>query len=156
MPANPTHAIRLVAAFEAFKGVMVLLSASGLLLLVHRDLHALAVRLVEHAHLNPAARYPGIFIEAATRMHDVRLTWIALGAVAYALVRFTEAYGLFHNKAWGEVLAAGSGAIYLPFEVAELLRRPGLLEVSMLVVNIAIVALMLWALARRRALRTGT
>ncbi len=50
--------IRIVAAFEAAKGVLVLLVGFGLLALVHHDAQAMAEQLVERFHLNPASRYP--------------------------------------------------------------------------------------------------
>jgi hypothetical protein len=68
-----SRAIRLVAVVEGFKGLVVLLASTGLLALVHRDLHKLATVLVQHAHLNPASGYPRIFVDAATQMTDARL-----------------------------------------------------------------------------------
>jgi uncharacterized membrane protein (DUF2068 family) len=142
--------IRAIAFLEGFKGFLAVCAASGLLLLVHEDLHALAVSLVEHTHLNPAAKYPRIFVEAATHLQDSRLVLLALGAGAYSLLRFVEAYGLYREKTWAEALAAVSGAIYVPFEMAELVHRPGWLSVVLLAVNIAIVAIMVRALLQRR------
>lgn len=142
--------VRAIAVFEGFKGFLAICAASGLLLLVHEDLHALAVSLVEHTHLNPAAKYPRIFVEAATHLQDSRLVLLALGAGAYSLLRFVEAYGLYREKTWAEALAAVSGAIYVPFEMAELVHRPGWLSVVLLAVNIAIVAIMVRALRQRR------
>ncbi len=146
----PHNTIKVVAVFEAFKGLIAFAAASGLLLLIHRDLHELAARLVEHAHLDPAAKYPRIFIAAATHLQNLRLTLLALGAAAYSLVRFAEAYGLFREKAWAEIFAAASGAVYIPFEIAELLHRFNWLSVAALILNIGVVAIMIWALLLRR------
>ncbi|WP_409420990.1 DUF2127 domain-containing protein [Pseudaeromonas sp. ZJS20] len=148
--------LRLVAAFEALKGLLALAAASGLLLLLHQDLHAIAVRLVEHAHLNPAAHYPGIFIQAIDHLQNVRFTLLALGALAYASMRFVEAYGLYRNASWAELLAALSGGIYLPFEVMECLHRPDVLSYGLLLTNLLVVAIMVQALReRRRQASTG-
>lgn len=147
--------IRAIAAFEGIKGFLAVCAASGLLLLVHEDLHVLAVSLVEHAHLNPAAKYPRIFVDAAAHLQDSRLALLALGAGAYSLLRFVEAYGLYRERTWAELLAAASGAIYVPFEVAELVHRPGFLSVAMLTVNLVIVAIMVRALRQRRLSRMG-
>lgn len=160
-PVRPSHApaaprsaaIRTVALFEAFKGAVVLLAGFGLLSLVHKDVHAVAARLIEHMHLNPASRYPQIFLDAASNVHDRRLEWLAVGAGAYALVRFVEACGLYGEKAWAEVLAAVSGAIYVPFEIAELVRRPTWHGALLLVFNLFVVALMVSALLQRRKLQ---
>ena len=142
--------LRVVAVFEASKGLLALAAASGFFLLVHKDLHALTVRLVEHAHLNPAAHYPNIFIDAATHLQHSNVLLIALGAVSYAVFRLVEAYGLLREAAWAEVLAVVSGTVYVPFEVAEIFHRVSWLSVGALVVNTAIVVIMLYALRQRK------
>ncbi len=150
LPPAEHRAIRVVAWFEAFKGLLVLLAATGLPALLHRDLHALAARLIEHAHLNPASKYPSVFLDFAARVQDTRLMWLALGAAVYATVRLVEAYGLYRERAWAEVLAAASGAIYMPVEAYEWFKQPSWFRAGIFVVNLGIVALMLHALWRRR------
>lgn len=148
MPSS--KAIRVIAAIEAFKGLVVLAAASGLLALLHHDLHRLAGALIAHAHLNPASQYPKIFLEAAAGVTDLRLWQLAAGATAYAVLRLVEAYGLFKQRAWAEVLAATSGAVYVPFELMELVSRPSLLAALLLALNLAVVAVMVRALRSRR------
>lgn len=150
LQSSQHKAILAVAYLEAFKGLLALAAASGLLLLLHRDAAQLAWHLVEQAHLNPAAKYPSIFIDAATHLQDARLRMLALGAAAYSLLRLVEAYGLRYEKAWAEMLAAASGAIYIPFEAIALFRDPGFLHAMLLLINLGVVALMLSALRRRR------
>lgn len=145
-----TRAIRAIACFEAAKGAAVFLAATGLLSLIHRDLHAMAAALIEHMHLNPASRYPEIFLELTRKLNDSRLLVLAAGAFVYSLARFVEAYGLFLERAWAEVLAALSGAIYVPFEVLELARGPTWLGATLLALNVAIVGVMIRALVKRR------
>ena len=77
MPSS--SAIRVVAVIEALKGCIVLIAGLGLLSLVHRDLHRLAAQLIAHAHLNPAAKYPSIFLEAASNLNDTRLLLLEIG-----------------------------------------------------------------------------
>jgi uncharacterized membrane protein (DUF2068 family) len=120
---------------------------------VHRDVHHFVVRLVEHAHLNPASHYPKIFIEAAARINDERLLLLAAGAALYAAVRLVEAYGLYFARPWAELLAAVSGGIYVPFEVYHCLHRPSWLSFALLVLNLAVVAIMVHALAFQRRAR---
>jgi uncharacterized membrane protein (DUF2068 family) len=150
MAKEKAKAIRAVAYFEALKGAVVLLAATGLLSLVHRDLYAVAAALIEHAHLNPASKYPQIFLDAASRWQDSRLLLLAAGASVYSFVRFIEAYGLFLERAWAEILAALSGAIYVPFEVIELARNPTWHGGVLLVLNVAVIAIMVRALVERR------
>ena len=149
-PATPLRAIRVVAVFEAFKGFVVLLAGTGLLANLHRTLPALAATLIAHLHMNPASRYPHIFLDAINKLQDQHLALLALGAAMYAAVRLAEGYGLYFDKAWAEILAAASGAIYVPFEIVALVRHPSWHAALFLALNLAIVALMLFALRRRR------
>lgn len=140
----------MAAVFEALKGLLALAAASGLVFLLHKDVADFALRVVQHAHLNPASHYPGIFIAAASHVGDSRLLLLALGAAAYSVLHLVEAYGLFHEKTWAEILAAASGALYVPFEILGLIRKPDLLHLALLAINLAIVALMLYALRQGR------
>lgn len=147
---HSSSSLKAVAMLEALKGLVALAAASGALLLVHRDLHQVALLLVEHTHLNPAARYPNIFIEAATHLQNSKLVLIAAGSVAYSIVRFVESYGLFREAAWAEVFAALSGSVYVPYEIDALMRKPGWLGLFILVINLMVVAVVVLALLRRR------
>lgn len=144
-------AVRAVAYLEATKGIVVLAAATGLLSLIHKNVYAFAAMLIEHAHLNPASKYPQIFLDAAANLQDARLLMLAAGAALYSLLRFVEAYGLYRERAWAEVLAALSGAVYVPFELVGLVREASWHGFALLVLNLAVVALMVRAMLRRRA-----
>jgi uncharacterized membrane protein (DUF2068 family) len=145
--------IRTVAAIEAAKGLVVLLAGFGLFSLLHRDVQQFAETLVRHAHLNPASHTPHVFIDYAGRLNDARLQQLAAAALAYSVVRLVEAYGLWFERMWGEGLAAASGAIYLPFELRELIHRPSVLSACLLLVNLGVVLFMVYSLRRRMASR---
>ena len=55
--------LRIVALFEGAKGVLVLAAGFGLLSLIHHDVQGMAEEVVRHFHLNPASRYPRIFLQ---------------------------------------------------------------------------------------------
>ncbi len=137
---------RAVAIFEATKGVLILGAGFGLLGLIHRDLQSAAGDLVAHLHLNPAQRYPRIFLELAGHLTQPRLIWLALGAGLYALLRFIEAYGLWHGRRWAAWCGAISGGIYIPYELHGLAVRPNALAAGALLVNVLVVIIMVQAL----------
>jgi uncharacterized membrane protein (DUF2068 family) len=143
-------AVKTVALFEGLKGLLALLVATGLLTLLHKDLHEVAVRLVEHAHLNPAAKYPGIFLEAAERFRNSRVVLLALSAAAYSVLRGVEAYGLYRGRAWAEVLAAVSSAVYIPLELVRFHHHPTWVSFAFLAANALVVAIMVRVLFLRR------
>jgi uncharacterized membrane protein (DUF2068 family) len=132
--------LRAVAVFEAAKGLLVMLVGLGLLSLIHRDVEQVAESVVRHLHLNPARHYPRIFLQAAGRLTDARLWMLASGAVAYAILRGVEAWGLWRARPWAEWVAIVSGALYLPVELYELVHRPTPLKAVILAVNAGIVA----------------
>ncbi len=131
--------LRLVAAFEAAKGGIVLIVGLGLLRLLHKDAQAAAEHLVHHLRLNPASHYPRIFIDAVAKLDDARLWLLAAFALLYAVFRFVEAYGLWRMRRWAEWVALLSGGIYMPFELFELLQRVTWLRASALLANVLIV-----------------
>lgn len=139
-----TAGLRAAALFEASKGGVVILAGFGLLALVHRDVQELAEELVRHLHLNPAKRFPHIFLDAAAAATDTRLWGLALAAMAYALVRFIEAYGLWRQRVWAEWLGIISGSIYVLMELYELTVSVTTLKVVVLAVNLFIVGWLAW------------
>jgi uncharacterized membrane protein (DUF2068 family) len=141
---NIDRGIRAVAVFEATKGAVVLAAGFGLLALLHRDLQAIAEHLVELSHLNPAHHYPTIFVEAMSRMTDTRIMAFAAFAFFYAVIRFVEAYGLWHFRAWAEWFAIVSGSIYIPIEIYEVFKHATWIRVTVLIVNLAIVAYLIY------------
>ena len=149
---NPVNAakggVRVVAVFEAVKGALVLAAGFGMLAALHVDLGVAADELVEAFHLDPASRYPRIFIQAAESVGDGRLWLLAAGAMAYALMRFVEAYGLWRARRWAEWFAVASGGIYIPVELYELARGVTWARALLLAVNVAIVAYMAVVLRR--------
>jgi len=151
----PAHqGLRAIAIFEALKGAIVLAVGFGLLSFLGRDAEVFAGHLVSRLHLNPANHYPQVFIQAMGDLTNTRLWLIAGFSALYAGVRFAEAYGLWHERRWAEWFAALSGAIYIPAEIYELMHRVTWLKVTALVINVIVVAYMVWLLTesqRKRA-----
>ena len=136
--------LRLVALFEASKGLLVLLVGLELLSLIHKGVQNAGEEIVERFHLNFARHHPRILLYATTHLNDSNVRLLALAALAYATVRFIEAYGLWRLRAWAEWFAIISGGVYLPFELYELVRHPSIVKTVILLLNLAIVAYLLY------------
>jgi uncharacterized membrane protein (DUF2068 family) len=139
-----------VAMVEAGKGALVLLSGFGVLTLLHFKLGLVAASLVGHLHLNPAKKYPSIFVDALSGVSDGRLWFLASLALVYSIMRFVEAYGLWRRRIWAGWFALISAGIYLPIEVFSLIRRVTWIRIGATVVNLLIVAFMIVVLLRSR------
>ncbi|MCK5817834.1 MAG: DUF2127 domain-containing protein [Psychromonas sp.] len=136
--------LKAIAALEASKGVIAILVAFGLHVLAGKNLQHVAELIVSYAHLNPASHFPSIFIHAASTFSDSKTNLLAIGAFAYSLIRLVEAYGLWNELVWTEWFALLSGAIYLPFEIYEVIFHTGFLAVGALLINIIVV----WYMSR--------
>ena len=141
-----TGGIHIVAAFEAAKGLLVLLAGFGLLSLIHQDAQQVAEDIVRHSHLNPASRYPRIFLQVAGNLSGTQLWLMAGFALAYASIRLIEAYGLWRERRWAEWLAGVRGGIYVPIEVYELLAGVSWIKICTVIVNLCIVVYMSYVL----------
>src|SRR6185436_7491257 len=114
---NDSAPLRFIAAFEGLKGVLVLAVGFALLGYIHSDLESFCEDLVRNLHLNPARGLPRIFIQSAGRVPDSQMHFLVVGAALYAAVRFVEAVGLWHDRAWAEWFALVSCGVYLPVEI---------------------------------------
>jgi len=156
---DPAHikGVRTVATIELAKGIIVVLAGLGVFTMRHKDIWGVAESFLEFFHVNPYHRYVGVFIDLVYRVSDVRLWKIAVVASLYVILRFVEAYGLWYLCAWAEWLALASGAMYIPFEAADLVRHPTWFGLLITAVNVGIVLYMLLlrleAAKKRHAMR---
>jgi uncharacterized membrane protein (DUF2068 family) len=147
------NSIRTVAVFEAVKGAVVLAVGFGFLRLLHKDVHRIACEFITRVHLNPAHKYPTIFIDLASNITDHKL-WLFAGlALIYSAFRFVEGYGLWKERAWAEWLAVVSGTVYLPIEMYEIYVKVSLVRVLALVANIVVVGVVAYVMINQRSLQ---
>ena len=151
MQAQKNTPLRAIALFEGIKGLAAIAASLGLLSLAHHDVRAMAYALIGHFHLDPQAQYPHMLIDYAAMLGDANLRQLLMLAWAYAAIRVTEAYGLWHDRAWAEWLAALSGGVYLPLELSHLWHHTSAVNASVLLANVVVVAYMVLRLWRRRA-----
>jgi uncharacterized membrane protein (DUF2068 family) len=152
---EPIRALRTIALFEAVKGIVALVAGLGLLELLHHDIRHIAETLIGRIGLDPGAHYPAALLNYVDLLKDANLRSLMLVVAAYVAVRLAEAWGLWHDRAWGEWLGALSGALYVPFELRHWLHRPGLFNTLVVLLNVAVVAFLGWQLWRRRGTRTA-
>lgn len=78
-------------------------------------------------------------------------TFVAIIAVAYALLEGTEGVGLAKRRRWAEYLTVLATAILIPFEAYEVISKPTLFRIGALLLNVAVVGY----LAYRKRLFVG-
>ena len=141
------------AIFEASKGLLVLVVGLGLLSLIQHNLEVEAEDIVLFLNLNPAHKFPQIFINTLSHMEDPQLLMLSISALLYAALRFIEAGGLWLDKVWAEWLAIIADSLFMPMEIYEIIMRVTVFRVMILVLNIAIVVFLIGVLLQRARAR---
>jgi uncharacterized membrane protein (DUF2068 family) len=73
------------------------------------------------------------------------LAWIAVALFVYAGVQVAEGVGLWSLQRWGEYLAVVATSVFLPIEVYELAEKVTVLRAGAFLVNLALVAYLVWS-----------
>ncbi len=90
-----------------------------------------------HAFLNSK-------LESVARLDSSEINILLVTAVLYAVVEGVEAVYLWKERRWAEYLTVVATVGFIPFEVKELVSRVTVLRISALVVNVAILAWLIW------------
>ena len=141
--SNVAVGLRAVAVLESTKGIVVMLVGFGIFAQVHRNIADIAEEITHFLRLNPEGKLSSVFLHLADRTTSSDLWLLAIGALVYSAIRFTEAYGLWHQREWAQWFALLSGASYLPGELYSSLHHASRLEWSVFVANAAVVLFML-------------
>jgi uncharacterized membrane protein (DUF2068 family) len=134
--------LRLIASIEILKGTLVVVGTLALLRLVHRDIGEIAANLLDKFHVPPGASLATYVLQGADSVTPDKIKALIGFAIIYSTIRFVEGYGLWLARVWAEWFAIISGTVYLPFEIFELIRRPSMLHLGVLLINVAIVLYM--------------
>ena len=155
-PTDGDHGLRAIALFEAIKGVIAVLAWLALVDLLHHDVQSLANGVIAWLGLAPQEHLSELLLHYAEQLPLVNLRSLGLLALAYAALRWVEAWGLWRTRAWAQYLGAASGGLYIPFELYEWWQQPGWLTSGVIALNAAIVAYLLWHLRKTRHHDTDT
>lgn len=134
--------LRTVAVFEASKGLLVL-ALAVILIAVHHHLEDLAEELLYHLHVDFDRHWAQALMEGASKISTMRIWTVVTVALAYTVVRFVEAWGLWHRRVWAEWFALLSGALYLPIEIVQVAEHHRWEPIAILAINLAIIFYML-------------
>lgn len=150
MSRQVVRSFRWVAVLEVIKGIAVCLVALAAVVAVSQGIGEAAGLMALWWPTAPSSG--GILPWMVDSLTGIPMWAIAGGATAYGLMRFAEAYGLWFGHRWATWLGAVSGALFLPVEVAELIREATWTVAMIFAVNTAVVGYLVVNL-RRGSLR---
>jgi uncharacterized membrane protein (DUF2068 family) len=114
-----------------------------------------AARIVTALKLDPDNRYIHQAIEWISGISPGQLEAIRVGTFLTALLYLIEGTGLLMRKHWAEYFTVIATGLWIPLEVYEVWRRLTVIRVSILAINLAIVAYLIYGLIRGHQEKAG-
>jgi uncharacterized membrane protein (DUF2068 family) len=139
-----------IGLFKLAEAVFFFLVGVGAFHFIHRDLGDAATRFAERLRFHMDGLLVSWVLDHLDNITAHRLKEIGFATFFYAGLRVTEGVGLVMEKVWAEYLTVGVTASFLPWEMYEIARRLDWLRVGLLVVNLVVLAYLLWWLRRNR------
>ena len=143
-----TGFIKLIIAERLTKATLLISVATGLLVVNDSVIPHWTTVLQDQLNLNPGQAFFRRVVERTLvslgHLSAQNEVLLATGAYLYGALEAFEAVGLLLRKRWAEYLVLLATGAFLPWEIAELAFHPSLLKALFLLVNIAIVAYLIW------------
>ena len=148
--ARRPSGLLLIGIFKLTKSIFFFCVGIGALRLVHKDLSDEAMKLVTALHFEPEGRITSLLMEKVDLIDPHRLRQIGFFTFAYSALALVEGMGLMLQKVWAEYLTLSLTVMFLPWELWELFRRPTWVRLALLLINLAVLAYLLWLLERKK------
>ena len=142
--------LELIAAYKLLQAALLVSVAVGALKLLHKDVADVLTNLAMALRMNPEGRLVGFLLDKASLLDDHRLRQISLFLFGYAALGLLEGIGLMLEKVWAEYLTAILTASFLPLEIFELMHRVTWFRIGLFVLNLAVLAYLVYHLIRRK------
>jgi uncharacterized membrane protein (DUF2068 family) len=140
-----------IAAERAVRGVLLLVLGIALVTHPHANWAKDISDLARHLGLDPNGNGIHKVLDEIRHISPRQDVFFGIVALAYGALEGAEAYGLFRRRRWGEWLTVIATSLLLIPEAWEISKSATFLKVGGLIVNLAIVAYLLWRLRREPA-----
>jgi uncharacterized membrane protein (DUF2068 family) len=144
MNFSDSRLLRLIALFKFLKAVLLIGAGVGALTLLHKDVASAVEHWVAMLGLDPGNQYVYRVLQKTANLSPNKIKGLGIGSLIYAGLFLTEGIGLWLEKRWAEwftVIITGS---LLPVELYEIYRHPTLINVLVLIINIAVVIYLIY------------
>ena len=150
MKSSDDRLLRLIAVFKFFKAALLIALGVGLFRALHKDIGSVLEHWAEALRLDPGSHFLNEVLARAARVSPGQVKQLGVGSFLYAGLFLAEGTGLWLRKRWGEWLTIIITGSLVPVEIFEIHRHPSAIKVLVLVINIAVVAYLLYRIRRER------
>jgi uncharacterized membrane protein (DUF2068 family) len=144
MNSSHDRLIRVIAVFKLLKAALLIALGVGAFRLLHKDISVLIEHSIEALKLDPGNRFIDALLAKAANLHPEQIKKLGLGSFFYAGLFLTEGIGLWMLKRWAEWLTVIITGSLVPIEVYEIHRHPSSVKIAVFVINLAIVAYLIY------------
>lgn len=137
-----------IAAFKLLKALALIAVGVGALRLLHKDVAAIAEHWINMFQVDPHNHFIDLLLAKLANVDDRRLKELSIGTFIYAGIFLVEGAGLALQKRWAEYFTIVTTASLLPIEIYELARRVNVGRGLALLINLAVVAYLIFELRR--------
>jgi uncharacterized membrane protein (DUF2068 family) len=150
MKSSDGRILRVIAVFKFLKSAALIALGVGAFKLLHKDLCDFAEHWVRALRLDPGSRYVEVALAKLVNLHPDQIKKLGLVSFLYAGLFLAEGTGLWLRKRWGEWLTVTITGSLIPLEIYEIYRHATGVRVGALIVNVAIVAYLIYEIRSAR------
>ena len=156
-PKRSEHArgLLLIGIFKLSKALFSIALGVGALKLLHHDVASVVLRVVDALRIDPESRFVGLLMSRADLIGATQLRHFSLLTFGYAALCLIEGTGLMLEKRWAEYFTVSLTVLALPWEGFELFKEFTTLRIALLLVNLVVLAYLVWLLRRERRRRAA-
>jgi uncharacterized membrane protein (DUF2068 family) len=136
--------LRLIAAFRLFKAGALFLAGLGVLRLVDKDVDTQIEHWVTMLGFDADGRLITRATQYATNIPPYRIRQLGIASFAYSALYLTQGIGLWMLKRWAEWFTVAISSLLVPVELWEIYRHPTVIKVLVLLVNLAMIAYLIY------------
>jgi len=151
MKSSGDRLLRAIAVFKFFKSAALIAASVGVFKLIHKDVGEVAQHWIDALRLDPGNRYVMIALARVSSLSPDQIKKLGLVGLFYAGLFLVEGTGLWLLKPWAEWFTTILTGTLIPVEVYEVYRRPTVLRILALLINVAIVFYLIHRIRNRRS-----
>jgi uncharacterized membrane protein (DUF2068 family) len=150
MKSADNRLLRLIACFKLLKSALLVAVGMSALHLLHKDVAGVLEHWVAMLGVDPGNRYVDKALQKFAISTPNKIKSFGVVSFIYAGLFLTEGIGLWMVRRWAEWFSVIITTSLVPFEVYEIYRHLSSIKCLVLLLNIAVVAYLLYRIRKER------
>jgi uncharacterized membrane protein (DUF2068 family) len=136
--------LRVIAVFKFLKAASLIALSVGAFRMLHRDVAERVEHWLMALHMDPGNRHVAMALARVSNVTPEQIKKLGVVGLIYACLFLLEGTGLWLQRRWGEWVTVVITGGLVPVEVYEIVHRPGVVKVFVLIINVAVVGYLIY------------